>query len=120
VKFSILGCLFDRIVISLCWIVTFVILGIVLQQFSDRNYYDVKSKNVAGTEMLKKYSIKYTLNYEFNIFWTSIYRTDDRIFELESHIMELDTSKYSTIPNEEIKILGFDVEFTSLEDMGWL
>ena len=120
VKFNIFWWMFDRIVISLCWIVMFVVLGIVLQQFSDRNYYDVKSKNDAGTEMLAKHSIKYTPKYEFNIFWTTIYRTDAGTFELESHIEELDANKYSSIPEEKTKTLGFYVEYTQWDENGWL
>ncbi|MCD4656606.1 MAG: hypothetical protein K8S87_03580 [Planctomycetes bacterium] len=119
VKFNFFWWMFDRIVISLCWIVMFTVLGIVLQQFSDRNYYDVKSDNDAGIEMLKKFSIKYTPEYEFNIFWTTIYRTNAGVFELESHIEELDTNKYSTIPEEKSKNLGLNFELTSWEATGW-
>jgi len=89
VKFSLFGWLFDRIVISLCWMVMFVVIGIVLQQFQEKKYYVVKADNDAGTKMLKEHQIKYAPKHEFRIYWTSLYRSSEGSYVLESHLDEL-------------------------------
>ena len=119
VKFSLFGWLFDRIVISLCWIVMFVVIGIVLQQFQDNKYYDVKADSDPGMKIVQKYNIKYKPKHEFRIFWTSLYRSSEGVFVMESHLEELDAYEYSEIPDEKVKKIGLAFEIDDWDEEGW-
>jgi len=119
VKFSLFGWLFDRIVISICWMIMFVVIGIVLQQFQDKKYFEVSASNDAGTQIIDKYSIKYLPKHEFRIFWTSLWRSSEGAFLLESKIKALDASEFSEIPEDKVKGLGFEYVLDDWDAKGW-